>query len=94
MSVYEGMKGKKVKTLAYKVFLLAHEKVSDDAVYQICKAFYDPKNRDFILSMYKPLRDGLDTTGIRNISPGVSEIAWSSWKMEQSAWNRRHAKSV
>jgi len=60
-SVYEGMKGKKVKTVAYKVFYLAHESVPADAVYQICKIFYDPKNRDFILSMYKPLRDGLDT---------------------------------
>jgi uncharacterized protein len=60
-SVYEGMKGKKAKTVAYKVFYLANEKVSADAVYQICKIFYDPKNRDFILSMYKPLRDGLDT---------------------------------
>jgi TRAP transporter TAXI family solute receptor len=61
MSVYEGMKGMKVKTIAYKVFYLAHEKVPADAVYEICKHFYDPKNRDFILSMYKPLRDGLDT---------------------------------
>jgi hypothetical protein len=60
-SVYEGMKGKKARTVAYKVFYLAHEKVSADAVYEICKYFYDPKNRDFILSMYKPLRDGLDT---------------------------------
>lgn len=60
-SVYEGMKGKRAKTVAYKVFYLAHESVSADAVYEICKNFYDPKNRDFILSMYKPLRDGLDT---------------------------------
>jgi len=60
-SVYNGMKGQKAKTVAYKVFYLAHEKVSADAVYEICKIFYDPKNRDFILSMYKPLRDGLDT---------------------------------
>lgn len=60
-SVYEGMKGRKAKTIAYKVFFLAHESVPADAVYEICKNFYDPKNRDFILSMYKPLRDGLDT---------------------------------
>ncbi len=60
-SVYEGMKGMKAKTVAYKVFYLAHESVSADAVYEICKHFYNPKNRDFILSMYKPLRDGLDT---------------------------------
>ncbi len=61
MSVYEGMKGKKVRTIAYKVFFLANEKVPADAVYEICKIFYDPKNRDFILSVYKPLREGLDT---------------------------------
>ena len=60
MSVYAGMKGKKIKTIAYKVFLLANEKVSDDAVYEICKIFYDPKNRNFILSMYKQLSLGLD----------------------------------
>lgn len=61
MSVYAGMKGKKVRTIAYKVFLLANAKLSDDAVYEIAKSFYDPKNRAFILSMYKPLGAGLDS---------------------------------
>ncbi|HXV12239.1 MAG TPA: TAXI family TRAP transporter solute-binding subunit [Burkholderiales bacterium] len=59
-SVYEGMKGKKAKTVAYGVFYLVHEGVPADAVYEICKIFYDPKNRDFILSMYKNLRISLD----------------------------------
>ncbi|MBI4206563.1 MAG: TAXI family TRAP transporter solute-binding subunit [Betaproteobacteria bacterium] len=61
MSVYEGMKGKKVKTIAYKVFLVAHDKVPAEVVYEVAKHFYDPKNRDFILSVYRPLKDGLDT---------------------------------
>jgi TRAP transporter TAXI family solute receptor len=61
MSVYEGMKGKKVKTIAYKVFLVAHDKVPADVVYEVAKHFYDAKNREFILSVYRPLRDGLDT---------------------------------
>ncbi len=61
MSVYEGMKGKKVRTIAYKVFLVTHEEVSADVVYEVAKHFYDSKNRDFILSVYRPLRDGLDT---------------------------------
>lgn len=63
MSVYEGMKGKKVRTIAYKVFLVAHAKVPADVVYEVCRIFYDPRNRDFILSVYRPLRDGLDTAG-------------------------------
>lgn len=60
MSVYEGMKGKKVKTIAYNVFLVANAKVSDDVAYEVAKQFYDPKNREFILSVYKPLKAGLD----------------------------------
>jgi len=63
MSVYSGMEGKKIRTIAYKVFLLANESVSADAIYEICKYFYDPKNRDFILSMYKQLKVGLDAAG-------------------------------
>jgi len=59
-SAYDGMKGKKAKTVAYGVFYLVDEKVPADAVYEICKIFYDPKNRDFILSMYKNLRISLD----------------------------------
>jgi TRAP-type uncharacterized transport system substrate-binding protein len=55
------MKGKKVKTIAYKVFLVAHDKVPADVVYEVAKHFYDAKNREFILSVYRPLRDGLDT---------------------------------
>jgi TRAP-type uncharacterized transport system substrate-binding protein len=41
--------------------MVTHDKVSADVVYEICKYFYDPKNREFILSVYRPLRDGLDT---------------------------------
>lgn len=61
MSVYEGMKGKKIKTIAYKVFLVAHDKVPADVVYEVTKHFFDAKNREFILNVYRPLKDGLDT---------------------------------
>jgi len=60
MSVYRGMEGKKIRTIAYSVYLLAHDKVPADVVYEVTKHFYDPKNRDFIQNVYKPLRDGLD----------------------------------
>ncbi len=61
MSVYQGMQGKKVKTIAYNVFLVTNAKVPDDVVYEVAKQFYDPKNRAFIESVYKPLKAGLDT---------------------------------
>ena len=60
MSVYRGMEGKKIRTIAYSVYMLAHDKVPADVVYEVAKHFYDPKNRDFILNVYRPLRDGLD----------------------------------
>ncbi|MDH5535746.1 MAG: TAXI family TRAP transporter solute-binding subunit [Betaproteobacteria bacterium] len=61
VSVYQGMEGKKIKTIAYHVFLVANAKVPDDVAYEVAKQFYDPKNREFILSAYKPLKAGLDT---------------------------------
>lgn len=61
MSVYEGMKGKKVKTIAYQAILVAHDKVPADVVYEVTKHFYDAKNREFILSVFRPLKGGLDT---------------------------------
>ncbi|MBI3026024.1 MAG: TAXI family TRAP transporter solute-binding subunit, partial [Candidatus Tectomicrobia bacterium] len=60
MSVYRGMEGKKIRTIAYDVYILAHDKVPADVVYEVAKHFYDPKNRDFILNVYRPLKDGLD----------------------------------
>ncbi|MBI2132637.1 MAG: TAXI family TRAP transporter solute-binding subunit, partial [Candidatus Tectomicrobia bacterium] len=60
MSVYRGMEGKKIRTIAYDVYILAHDKVPADVVYEVAKHFYDPKNRGFILNVYRPLRDGLD----------------------------------
>jgi TRAP transporter TAXI family solute receptor len=61
VGVYQGMEGKKIKTIAYHVFLVANAKMSDDVAYEVAKQFYDPKNREFILSVYKPLKTGLDT---------------------------------
>lgn len=60
MSVYNGMQGKKINTVSYSVYLLAQDTVSADVVYEVAKHFYDPNNRDFVLGVYKPLRDGLD----------------------------------
>ncbi|MBI2178990.1 MAG: TAXI family TRAP transporter solute-binding subunit [Candidatus Tectomicrobia bacterium] len=60
MSVYNGMQGKKIRTIANSVYVLAHDKVPAGVVYEVAKHFYDPKNRGFILNVYRPLRDGLD----------------------------------
>ncbi len=60
MSVYNGMKGKKIKTVSYSVYMLTQDTIPAEVVYEVAKAFYDPKHRDFVLSVYKPLRDGLD----------------------------------
>lgn len=60
MSVYDGMKGKKINTVHYAVYMLTSAKVPDDVVYEVTKHFYDPKNREFIQAVYKPMKDGLD----------------------------------
>lgn len=60
MSVYEGMKGRKINTVHYAVYMLTSDKVSNDVVYEVTKHFYDPKNRDFIQAVYRPMKDGLD----------------------------------
>ena len=60
MSVYRGMEGKKARTIAYRQLIVAHDKVPADVVYEVTRQFYNPKNRDFIVSVYRPLRDALD----------------------------------
>ncbi|MBI3129582.1 MAG: TAXI family TRAP transporter solute-binding subunit [Candidatus Tectomicrobia bacterium] len=60
VSVYQGMEKKKIATVAYGVFLTAHDKVPAEVVYEVTRHFYDPKNRDFIVNAYKPLREALD----------------------------------
>jgi len=62
VSVYQGMKGKKITTVHYSVFLITNDKVPADVVYEVAKRYYDPKNRDFIVSVFKPLRVGLDAS--------------------------------
>jgi len=58
--IYNGMQGKKFTTVAFKVFIVAHDKVPADIVYEVTRRFYDPKNRDFIVNVFRPLREALD----------------------------------
>jgi TRAP transporter TAXI family solute receptor len=60
MSVYRGMEGKKARTIAYRQLIVAHEKVPADVVYEVTRVFFDPKNRDFIVNVYRPLGGALD----------------------------------
>ena len=60
MSVYRGMEGKKIRTIAYRQLIISHDKVPANVVYEVAKQVYDPKNREFIVNVYRPMRDGLD----------------------------------
>ena len=89
MSVYRGMEGKKIRTIAYAVYMLAHDKVPADVVYEVTKQYYDPKNRDFILNVYKPLRVGLDAS---KTSEFISQMKSFALKLHPGAaryWKER-----
>ncbi len=60
-SAYDGMKGKKFKTVAYTIFAVTNEKVSNDVIYEVTKRVYDPKNRNFLINVYKGWKIGLDS---------------------------------
>lgn len=58
-SAYSGMEGKTFKTIAYSVYLIAHTKADNDAVYEVTKIAYDPKNKKYLTSAFKPWKVGL-----------------------------------
>ena len=59
-SPYQGMKGKKFKTIAYTIFAVANEKVSNDVIYEVTRRVYDKANRDFLINVFKGWKIGLD----------------------------------
>lgn len=59
-SAYNGMKGKKFKTVAYTIFAVTNEKVSNDVVYEVTSRVYDKANRDFLINVFKGWKIGLD----------------------------------
>ena len=58
-SAYTGMEGKTFKTVAYTVYLIAHTKADNDAVYEVTKIAYDAKNKKYLTSAFKPWKVGL-----------------------------------
>ena len=59
-SAYQGMKGKKFKTVAYTIFAVANEKVPNDVIYEVTSRVYDKANRDFLINVFKGWKIGLD----------------------------------
>jgi len=59
-SPYDGMKGKSFKTVAYTIFVVANDKVSNDVIYEVAKRTYDTKNRMFLINVFKGWKIGLD----------------------------------
>ena len=59
-SAYNGMKGKKFKTVAYTIFAVTNEKVSNDVIYEVASRVYDKANRDFLINVFKGWKIGLD----------------------------------
>ena len=59
-SPYQGMKGKKFKTVAYTIFAVANEKVPNDVIYEVTQRVYDKANREFLINVFKGWKIGLD----------------------------------
>jgi len=59
-SAYQGMKGKKFKTVAYTIFAVANKDVSNDVIYEVTRRTYDKANRDFLINVFKGWKIGLD----------------------------------
>jgi len=59
-SLYQGMEGKKFKTLGYTMYAVAHDKVPNDVVYEVARATYATKNYQFLINVMKGWKIGLD----------------------------------
>ena len=62
-SPYQGMKGKKFKTVAYTIFAVANKDVPNDVIHEVTRRVYDPANRDFLINVFKGWKIGLDFAG-------------------------------
>ncbi len=59
-SLYQGMEGKKYKTLGYTMYAVAHDKVPNDVVYEVARSAYLDKNYKFLINVMKGWKIGLD----------------------------------
>jgi TRAP-type uncharacterized transport system substrate-binding protein len=59
---YSGMENDSFETIAYTAFVTANAKVSDDIVYKVTKATYDPASHDFIVTSVRAWKIGLEAT--------------------------------
>jgi TRAP transporter TAXI family solute receptor len=59
---YTGMEKEAFDTVAYTIFVTTNADVSDDLVYKVTKATYDPGSRDFMVAAFKSWKIGLDAS--------------------------------
>ncbi len=59
---YPGMEDESFETVAYTIFVTANASVSDDVVYRVTKATYDPVSHDFLVNAFKGWAIGLKET--------------------------------
>ena len=59
---YTGMENEAFDTVAYTIFVTANADVSDELVYKVTKATYDPDSRNFMVSAFKSWQIGLDAS--------------------------------
>ena len=58
-SIYNGMKGKKFKSVSHSVFLVAHKGTPNDLVYEVTRHTYNEKSKKFLTSGHKAWKFGL-----------------------------------
>lgn len=56
---YNGMEDEGFETVAYTIFVTANANLSDDLVYRVTKATYDPASHDFLVNAFKAWGVGL-----------------------------------
>lgn len=59
---YTGMEKEGFQTIAYTIFVTVNSDVSDDLVYKVTKATYDPASREFLVNAFKSWGIGLDAS--------------------------------
>ena len=59
---YNGMENESFETVAYTIFVTANSSLSDDLVYRVTKATYDPASHDFLVNAFKGWGIGLKAT--------------------------------
>jgi len=59
---YNGMEDESFETVAYTIFVTANANLSDDLVYRVTRATYDPSSHDFLVNAFKGWAIGLKAT--------------------------------